>query len=180
MRIVRAKDGSEKYKMFWKEGCYSQIYASTFKDCTGKTFFSAEQFMMYHKAKIFKDSEMMDKISKSFNNNMIKDYGRQVKNYDNKIWVEYREDVVTLGTYYKFTQDKFLNEIIIEDKDYILVEASPYDKIWGIGMSEEDINISIKSKWDGLNLLGKCIMKARNLIINKYNIKELENILYKD
>lgn len=149
--------------LFWNS-CYSQWFPSEFVDCNGLKFFNAEQFMMYHKAKLFNDTEIMEKIINEKNPRTLKEYGRQVKNYVDEIWVAAREEVVILGNYYKFTQnDKILKELMSSiGKE--LVEASPVDRIWGIGLSEHDEKCLDKSKWRGLNLLGKCLMRVREIL----------------
>lgn len=149
--------------LFWKS-CYSQWFQSEFKDKNGLKFYNAEQFMMYHKAKLFNDVDIMEKIINEKNPRILKEYGRQVSNYIEEVWVHAREEVVILGNYYKFTQnDKILKELMSSiDKE--LVEASPVDRIWGIGLSEHDEKCLDKSKWRGLNLLGKCLMKVREVL----------------
>lgn len=161
--------------LFWNS-CYSQWFPSEFRDCNGLKFFNAEQFMMYHKAKLFNDSEIMEKIIKETNPRAIKEYGRQVKNYIDDIWVDAREEVVILGNYYKFTQNDRILKELMSSIGKELVEASPVDRIWGIGLSEHDEKCLDKSKWRGLNLLGNCLMKVREVLnsLNMEFIKVLE------
>lgn len=161
--------------LFWKS-CYSQWYQTEFKDKNGLKFYNAEQFMMYHKAKLFNDIEAMRKIINEKNPRILKEYGRQVSNYVEDVWVQAREEVVILGNYYKFTQNDIILKELMSSIDKELVEASPVDRIWGIGLSELDDRCLDKSKWRGLNLLGKCLMRVRDILksINMEFIKVLE------
>lgn len=161
--------------LFWNS-CYSQWFQSEFVDGNGLKFFNAEQFMMYHKAKLFDDTEMMEKIINETNPKVIKEYGRKVKNYIEEIWVAAREEVVILGNYYKFTQNNKILKELMSSIGKELVEASPVDRIWGIGLSEHDEKCLDKSKWRGLNLLGNCLMKVREILtsLNMELIKVLE------
>ena len=89
----------------------------------------------------------------------IKALGGMVSPFDEKTWVEHREDIVYLGNLYKFGQDEGLKKMLLETDSLILVEASPYDRIWGIGF-KEDKAMREKERW-GLNLLGKALMRVR-------------------
>ena len=87
--------------------------------------------------------------------------GRKVKDFNIDIWEENARKIVTQGCFLKFTQNPKLLEILLDTKDDILVEASPYDKIWGIGLKEKDaINVD-PSEWPGKNWLGECLMNVR-------------------
>jgi len=121
--------------------------------------------MMYHKAKLFNDTKSAKEILNTNNPRIIKDIGRRVKNFDEDIWNEHKEKIVQQGNYLKFTQNKYLYNILIDTKDCYLVEASPYDKIWGIGLAPNNDKVLDKKNRKGLNLLGKCIMRARDDIL---------------
>lgn len=88
-------------------------------------------------------------------------YDKIIKIIDNKL----KEDIVYEGNLLKFSQNPILKKFLMETKDLIIVEASPYDKIWGIGMSEDDSDIHDELKWKGQNLLGKAIMKVREQLV---------------
>jgi len=146
----------DKYDFFWG-GPFSNWYPSNFV-VDGVKFNCGEQFMMYTKAKTFGDEESAELIMNTQNPRDQKKLGRKVKNYDNDKWAEVRYDVVKRGLLEKYRQDPFFYNYLKERKDLIIVEASPYDAIWGIGYGENDPNIlEEKDKW-GENLLGKCIM----------------------
>jgi len=88
--------------------------------------------------------------------------GRQVKNYDDKLWLANRYEIVKQGNYHKFSQNKDLKTFLINTKDRVLVEASPVDPIWGIGMATDHKDVSNPEKWKGLNLLGFALMEVRD------------------
>jgi len=89
----------------------------------------------------------------------IKALGSKVSPFDEKTWVEHREDIVYLGNLFKFGQDEGLKKTLLETGSLILVEASPFDRIWGIGFQEDEA-MRVEERW-GLNLLGKALMRVR-------------------
>ncbi len=186
------------------------------------TFISNEQFMMYSKAKTFKDEETAEKIMnihKQFSENgsefknmedkiayqiihafkngkinseqilkdkesvnawnnihkKIKQLGREVKGYDDEIWSRRRFKVVLFGAREKFNQNYHLKDVLINTGNTKMVEASPYDKIWGIGLSEYDAKRIPEDKWPGENLLGQVLDELKieyNIILQQNNIKK--------
>ncbi len=90
-----------------------------------------------------------------------KELGRMVSNYNQDVWDKHKFDIVVNANYLKFTQDETLKELLLDTGDKTIVEASPYDTIWGIGLSCDDDRVLDESKWKGENLLGKAIMKVR-------------------
>ena len=150
-------DKLDLYDFFWG-GPFSNWYPSNFV-VDGKTFNCGEQYMMYVKAMTFGDTEIAEEVMNTKNPRDQKKLGRKVRNYDDKVWAEVRFEKVKKGLKEKYAQDPFFKNYLEERKDKIIVEASPYDAIWGIGLSENDPNIlEKKEKW-GQNLLGKCIME---------------------
>lgn len=168
---------TEEYVLFLNS-VYSQWYPCQFKDKEENTFKNAEQFMMYHKFKCL-EPENAYKILEIHNPRLIKQMGRNIIKYDEVKWSNIREQVVTLGNYYKFTQNPNLLDILLEHQNKTIVEASPEDKIWGIGLWENDARCLNRESWLGLNLLGISIMSARNMIQNNINPKILEELIYK-
>lgn len=162
-------DETNKRIYFWG-GIFSQWHPSTILD---EKFLikanCAEQLMMLYKAATFKDVETFNKITLTNNPAIQKKLGRQVKNYNDEEWAKVRLDIVTNINYLKFTQNEDLKEILLSSKGYEIVEASPYDCIWGVGLMEDDPLILDKKNWRGLNLLGLAIMNARDKIQNKIN-----------
>lgn len=150
---------------FWgpedKNGVFSQWYCSDII-IEGSTFFCCEQWMMYKKAILFQDYEIAEKILRSKSPREIKALGRKVKNFNQAIWDENKENIVFEGNFAKFTQNSYLYAQLMNTNGKIIVEASPYDRIWGIGLSANDPRIYDTSKWQGKNLLGNIIMEVRH------------------
>ena len=150
---------TDKYIFFWG-GIFSQWYHSNFLINDIK-YCCVEQYLMSEKAKIFHDYVMFKKIMDTENPKLHKKYGRQVKNYNDTEWEKIREDIAITGNYAKFSQNRKLYEYLISTENKILVEASPYDIIWGIGLKETDERCLDETKWRGTNLLGKVLMQVR-------------------
>ena len=122
--------------------------------------------MMYEKAVLFSDLEVGAQILQSTSPETQKALGRKVKNFDKRIWEAKRLQIVTEGNYHKFVHSlktgEDLKAMLLETGDKELVEASPMDRIWGVGFAEKNA-LDQRAKW-GLNLLGKAVMEARKRI----------------
>jgi ribA/ribD-fused uncharacterized protein len=156
----------EKYTFFWG-GPFSQWARSPFV-VDGVNYNTAEQFMMAQKALLFKDHEVFKKIIKSKKPAEQKALGRQVKNFDGELWESKCKEIVYQGNYAKFTQNKSLYNALMETRGTELVEASPEDKIWGIGLHKNDPRSLDKSQWLGTNWLGEIITKVREDLIKEH------------
>lgn len=162
-----------EYIYFWghhpkKDGgisksCFSQWWKSSFNVGHAKYLFM-EQYMMAEKARLFGDKEIEEKIMSCNDPNEIKGLGRKVKDFDEKVWNSIKYSIVVNGNYNKFIQNEKLKAFLLSTEDKILVEASPYDNVWGIQMSEEDVDIKNPKLWRGENLLGFALMEVRNEI----------------
>ena len=149
--------------IFFLNSYLSQWYASNFEEDDETPFSSCEQYMMYRKAELFKDEKAIIDIFMNEHPSIIKKIGRNVKNFDKKIWDKHKEEIVYRGNYLKFTQNPKLKKKLLDTKEKILVECNPKDSIWGIGKSINDITLSKTEEW-GENLLGKQLMKVRDTI----------------
>jgi len=160
-----------KFLFFWghqpnKDGsisktCFSQWWLSSFE--VDKVIYkTAEHWMMAKKAELFKDNEVLAKIIKANSPAEAKKLGREVRNYDDKLWLANRYEIVKQGNYYKFTQNPDLKKFLINTNERVLVEASPVDPIWGIGMATDHKDVMNPEKWKGLNLLGFALMEVRD------------------
>ena len=149
-----------KFEFFWG-GIFSQWAKYNFTDEYGVIYNCAEQYMMAQKAKVFQDKETYDKIMASTNPKEQKALGRKIKNFNDETWDKYKIDVVRTGTYLKFLQHPELKEYLLSTGNKVIVEASPYDKVWGIGLSETDPLRLDPKNWKGQNLLGFIIMQVR-------------------
>ena len=160
-----------KYIFFWghqphpdgqiSKSCFSQWWASDFT-IDNITYPTAEHYMMAEKARLFNDSEMLKQILASSHPGEAKKYGRQVHNFDNAIWQAHRFDIVVQGNLAKFSQNEALKTFLLQSQNRVLVEASPRDSIWGIGLAEDAPHAQNPEKWAGLNLLGFALMKVRS------------------
>lgn len=117
--------------------------------------------MMFQKAMIFGDYLQAEKIMNEKDPHKQQKLGRGVSNYDQETWNANRLSVVLNANMLKFTQHLDLQDMLVETEDLILVEASPIDKIWGVGLAEDNDKILSSSNWKGMNLLGKALMTVR-------------------
>jgi ribA/ribD-fused uncharacterized protein len=152
----------EQFTFFW-DGPFSQWAPSPLR-IGGVDFTHAEQFMMYAKALVFGDKDSADAVLQAATPKQQKALGRKVKGFDAAIWELFREGVVYTGSYAKFTQNAELCRALLATRGTTLVEASPFDKVWGIGLREDDPGASDRSQWQGLNLLGQILTRVREAI----------------
>lgn len=181
--LNKSKTTDEKmyYILFWHaergnvigKGCFSQWQYSPFVDENNVKYLYTEQYMMAKKAELFGDNETLQKIMLSTNPREMKALGREVKNFKPEVWDAECRKIVTKGNYFKFTQDPNLKKLLLDTKDAILVEASPFDAIWGIKMAETDINATNPLKWEGKNYLGFCLMTVRDILNGKQKLEDI-------
>ncbi|AZA91643.1 Swarming motility protein ybiA [Chryseobacterium nakagawai] len=158
-----------KFLFFWghtakdeiTKSCFSQWFTGNFEE-DGIGYKTAEHYMMAGKARLFNDAETLEKILKAASPNQVKSLGRKVKNFDSKLWDEHKYEIVKQGNLLKFSQNKKYKDFLLSTGDKILVEASPYDTIWGIGMLETDSRAENPLLWNGENLLGFALMEVRD------------------
>jgi ribA/ribD-fused uncharacterized protein len=127
-------------------------------------FTSVEQFMMFAKAKLFDDEQSASKILATDDPMTQKMIGRKVASFDLARWELRRESIVFVGCREKFSQNPGLRSILLATAPTELVEASPYDLIWGIGLGERDARIADRQQWRGRNLLGITLMRVRDAL----------------
>jgi len=156
----------DQFYFFWGGPC-SQ-WASFDIKIDEKIYNNCEQYMMASKAKLFKDDDIYDKIMAEKDPKKQKALGRQVKNFDKDEWEKICRDVVYKANYAKFTQHSHLYDFLMNTADKIIVEASPYDCIWGIGLRESDKRACDPGEWNGTNWLGEEIMKVRKDIKKEF------------
>lgn len=151
----------EKFTFFYRSNNYfSQWYACHF-EVEGKEFNCAEQYMMYGKANLFEDEEIAQKILRASQPREQKKLGRQVRNFDIDTWEANCKEIVYQGNFAKFSQNEELKQALLDTKGTTLVEASPSDKIWGIGLAEDDARAYSRETWLGTNWLGEILTKVR-------------------
>lgn len=134
----------------------SNFHLSSFVD-NGIPFNCVEQYFMFQKALVFQDVEIAEKILLEKEPIQIKKLGRKIKNFNEFTWAAIRSDIMRRGLSLKFKQNERLKQKFLEHKGKTFVEASPYDKIWGVGLRETDPLILDKSNWRGSNLLGQLL-----------------------
>lgn len=158
------------FVFFWgaapPQGVFSNWYKKSFEH-DGIKFNCSEQYMMYAKAVIFGDEEIAEKVLKEKDPKKQKALGRKVKNFDPGQWMAVCQDVMVPALVSKFEQDPYALEVLLSTGDATIVEASPLDKIWGIGLASDDPRAMDPSKWKGQNLLGIVLMKARDVITGR-------------
>lgn len=157
---------TDKYVFFWN-GIYSNWYPCKFT-VEDRTFNCSEQFMMYCKAMYFKDFEIVEQVMKTENPKLQKSLGRKVKNFDPVEWDKVCMDYVYDGCLAKFDQNEWLRiRLLVEGNKRNFVEASPYDKIWGVGLDENNPLIDNPVNWKGKNYLGKMLDKVYTTLKSK-------------
>lgn len=146
---------------FSDRDCFSNWYRApfTFRDIQ---FNCVEQFMMYAKARTFSDVETASKILAATHPKDQKRLGREVKGYVDKTWNLKRKNVVYVGAREKFNQNPSLRDLLLSTAGTLLVEASPYDGVWGIKMGQNDPGVDDPANWKGQNLLGQVLTRLRD------------------
>ncbi len=162
-----------KYLFFWGhkpnlsgsigKSCLSQWYEANF-DINEQPYKTAEHYMMAEKARLFGDEALLSSIINAKHPSEAKKLGRKVKGFDEETWQQERFSIVVRGNYAKFTQNSDLHAFLLNTGGRILVEASPKDKLWGIGLSQDDPRARKPKQWQGLNLLGFALMEVRDLV----------------
>lgn len=151
---------------FRKESPFSKHYLATFI-INGIEFNCTEQFLMYCKARLFNDYNTAEKILQTNDPIEHKRLGRLVNNFNEEIWIANRMKFNFIGNLNKFKQNPYILNTLLDTKDNILVEASPFDKIWGVGLKETDPRIKSSKMWRGLNLHGETLMRVRDKLSKK-------------
>ncbi|NWC00542.1 NADAR family protein [Pseudomonas gingeri] len=158
------------YLFFWghqrsKKGitasCFSQWYNAEFI-VEGQRYPTAEHFMMAQKAALFGDQEVRAQVLLAPTPNVAKALGRNVRGFNDELWLQHRYAIVVQANQAKFSQNPELNAFLKETGSRIIVEASPVDSIWGIGLAQDDENANNPNQWRGLNLLGFALMQVRD------------------
>jgi len=153
---------------FWlpngANGWMSNWSLHSVRDDRGVEFKTAEHYVMWHKAMMMGDEISAAKIIEAETPAEVKKIGRGVKPWNEQKWVSVREDVVRRALELKVSQHRDIQSRLLGTNQSILAEASPYDKVWGIGLSARDENAADPSKWRGLNLLGKQWMIVREAL----------------
>ena len=157
-----------RFVFFWKPGsagragpgCCSQWQPAPFT-LDGQCYVSAEQYMMAEKARFFQDAETFRRILSTSAPQQVKRLGREIRNFNEILWAGCREEIVFQGNLAKFRQNQAFGNFLLGTGNKILAEASPHDRIWGIGLEETASSAKNPLLWKGKNLLGFCLMRVR-------------------
>jgi ribA/ribD-fused uncharacterized protein len=170
--IESIKAGNDvKYCLFWghrarKDGqvterCFSQWWESPFT-VDHVRYPTAEHWMMAEKARLFEDEPTYTAILGAPTPAHAKALGRTIQHFDAAVWDAQKIAVVVQGNYHKFSQHPDLRHFLLITGEKVLVEASPVDSIWGIGLSRDDPRATQPAHWPGENLLGFALMQVRD------------------
>ncbi|NMO54034.1 NADAR family protein [Actinoplanes sp. TBRC 11911] len=173
--LVTAVDSGSRLKFvfFWGDrpepdgragaGCLSQWWVAPFT-VGGVEFASAEHYMMWRKATLFGDRVMAGRILAAPHPRAAKVLGGRVAGFDQQTWDEHRFGIVVAGNMAKFGRHEDLRVFLPGTRRRVLVEASPVDRIWGIGLGRDDPAAGDPRRWRGLNLLGFALMRVRDAL----------------
>lgn len=140
--------------------CLSQWFPAPF-EIASVCYPTAEHYMMAEKARLFHDRAHLEQILASSNPGQAKALGRKVAGFDSAVWEKHAWGAVVAGNMAKFTQNPLLGEYLVQTGDRVLVESSPQDRIWGIGLPQDDPRAADPAQWEGENLLGFALMEVR-------------------
>jgi ribA/ribD-fused uncharacterized protein len=140
--------------------CLSQWFPRGFEE-GGDRYATAEHFMMAEKARLFGDRAALAAILAAATPAEAKALGRTVRGYDDAAWERARSESVVRGNVAKFGQNEDLGAFLRGTAERILVEASPRDRVWGIGMGASNPDARDPTRWRGRNLLGFALVEAR-------------------
>ncbi|WP_353718637.1 NADAR family protein [Dyadobacter sp. 676] len=170
------QDSKMKFLHFWghqpakigliTRSCLSQWWHAPFT-IGGVQYRTAEHWMMAEKARVFGNDALRDKIIACHSPGEAKALGRMVQNFREEVWMENRCAIVLEGSIQKFSQNPELRGFLLNTGARILVEASPVDPVWGIGLAADDPHAADPRKWKGLNLLGFALMETRDILTDR-------------
>ena len=170
VRACMAQGAEPKFLFFWghqpsKDGsitksCFSQWFDAPFAvgDAVYRT---AEHYMMAEKARLFGDLPIRNRVLAASTPGEAKKLGRQIEGFEEDTWERERFRIVVEANREKFGQNLPLREFLVRTGDRLLVEASPVDSIWGIGLAADHPDAGKPDQWPGLNLLGFALMEVR-------------------
>ncbi|MBF9220070.1 NADAR family protein [Hymenobacter ruricola] len=164
-----------KYLFFWghqpsrdgtiTKSCFSQWWRADFV-VAGVTYRSTEHWMMAEKARLFADDAALARILAAPSPAEAKKLGRGIQGFEPERWDAHKYQIVRAGNLRKFSQHPDLKKFLLDTGDRILVEASPVDAIWGIGLAADSPDAENPARWQGPNLLGFALMEVRDELRN--------------
>ena len=146
--------------LFWKNGAYSNFHPCVF-ELDGHLFHSAEHAFMHSKSMFCGDANSAEKILRASTPMEAKKLGRKVSGFEEQLWERHREEIMERVLFAKFYQNHKLRERMLAlPMDCVFVEASPHDRVWGVGRSSRELKDGATSR--GMNLLGKCLDRVKS------------------
>lgn len=177
LHAVLSRGERVKFLFFWGHqpepdgrigaGCLSQWWPAPFT-VDARRFATAEHYMMWCKATLFGDHAAARKILEAPHPHAAKALGGRVTDFDQQVWDEHRVPIVVAGNVAKFCQHRLLGDFLVNTGRRILVEASPVDRIWGIGLTRDHPAAADPGQWRGLNLLGFALMQVRAILTDQH------------
>lgn len=173
-------NAGERFRMlcFWDEtapangsvssACLSQWFGAPI-ELDGIRYPTNEHFMMAAKALLFGDQQRFEQIITAPSPGLAKVFGRKVQGFDEETWYGQRFAIVCQANQAKFSQHPNLRQFLLETENHVLVQASPIDRIWGVGLPQSNTNINNPNAWRGLNLLGFALMKVRESLREEHS-----------
>jgi ribA/ribD-fused uncharacterized protein len=169
--LLQQPEAQLKYLFFWghtprqagvvDKSCFSQWYPAAF-EAASETYATAEHWMMAEKARLFGSDDVRQRIIAAKHPAEAKKLGRQVRDFDPQVWDAQKYALVVTGNYHKFSQHAELHDYLLTTQNRVLVEASPVDAIWGIGLAVDHPDATRPAAWPGENLLGFALMEVRD------------------
>lgn len=166
---------NERFTFFWG-GPFSQWYKAPFQ-LDGAYYYTAEQYMMAEKARLFDDLVTLEAILGTHDPSKQKQFGRQVKGFDADRWNAVARDVVYRGNRRKFTTHRDLLQLLLDTEGTSLAEASPQDTIWGIGLAADAKDATDRSKWLGTNWMGEILQKLRDDLLQEMRADGIQELV---
>ena len=152
---------TDKMVLFWQaDSVFSNWHPAEFT-YDGEKFENSEACFIYRKCQTFGDTETIYELLDCQGPGYVKRLGREIAWFNEAKWVEVREQCMYDACFAKFSQNEDMKKALLDTGDREIVEASPYDTIWGIGLRPDDDKALYRTNWKGLNLLGKVLMKVR-------------------
>jgi ribA/ribD-fused uncharacterized protein len=156
----------ERFTFFWS-GPFSQWHRSPFT-LNGQVYVTAEQYMMAEKARLFGDEEILQRILAARDPREQKALGRRVREFDAELWNKFARDIVYRGNRAKFTTHRDLLTVLFDTEGTTIVEASPLDTIWGIGLAADNPAALDRASWQGSNWLGEVLTRLRDDLLKEH------------
>jgi len=154
----------DNYLFFFSRHSFLSNFSPSNFTVNATNYTCSEQYLQHQKALLFDDKNMAEKIMQSNNPGQMKRLTANLANFNGKLWEEKSPDICYTALKEKFSQNPKLQTMLQETHDKVLVEASPYDRVWGIGYGKEEPNLIQKQSTWGKNLQGITLMKVRNEI----------------